>query len=71
VATNLRIYACRHGTAHSAADLEGLFAKKRIRWMPSKTFSEEGHFIDTEARRSIEGCLLAYYLELRRKGGRP
>ncbi len=66
---NLRIYACRHGTGHSVADLEGLFAMKRIRWVPSRTFSEEGHFIDVEAGRAIEGCLLAYYLKLRRKGG--
>jgi hypothetical protein len=68
---NLRIYRCRHGTGHSAADLNGLLAMKQIRWMPSRTFSEEGYFIDAGAGRAIEGCLLAYYLRLRKKGGRP
>ena len=67
---NLRIYRCHHGTGHSAADLEGLLRTKRIRWVPAGAFSEEGSFIDVEARRPVEGCLLAYYLELRKKGGR-
>jgi hypothetical protein len=71
VATNLRVYACLHGTAHSAADLHGLFAMRRIRWVPSRTFPEEGYFIDVKTQQWIEGCLLAYYLRLRRKGGRP
>jgi hypothetical protein len=64
---DLRIYRCLHGTGHSAADLAGLLAMKRIRWVPTATFAEEGHFIDVAAGRPVEGCLLAYYLKLRRK----
>ena len=67
--TNLRIYSCRHGTAHSAADLNGLLAMKRIRWVPNRTFSEEGYFIDVEINTVIKDCLLAYYLKLRGKKG--
>jgi hypothetical protein len=44
---------------------------KRLRWVPARALAEEGHFIDVAAGRPIEGCLLAYYLKLRRKGGRP